>query len=145
MPLTDTDYIKKLIDYTDSNMIRLRIVPDFRGFPFKRVNIDFYHDNPIISFRPEPLTDMINRCIKRLFDMFFSLFVIILVLSWLYPIIAFLIKISSKGPILFKQTRSGLDNTEFLCLKFRSMRVNSESDKKQATKNDSRKTKGTNT
>lgn len=141
MPLADTDNIKKFINYTDRNMIRFRIVPDFRGFPFKRVNIDFYHDNPIISFRKEPLIDIMNRLIKRLFDIIFALFIIVFVLSWLYPIIAFLIKISSKGPILFKQVRSGLDNAEFLCFKFRSMKINTEQDSKQATHDDIRTTK----
>ena len=75
---------------------------------------------------------------KRLFDILFSFSTIIFVLSWLYPLIGFLIKVSSRGPILFKQKRSGLDNKEFWCYKFRSMRQNSNSDLKQASKNDSR-------
>ncbi len=141
MPLTYTSKIKDIIEFCDSKMIRLRIVPDFRGFLFKRVNIDFFDDVPVITLREEPLTDFMNRVIKRLFDILFSFFVIILILSWLYPIIAILIKISSKGPVFFKQSRSGVDNEEFMCYKFRSMSFSEDADSKQATKGDSRITK----
>ncbi len=141
MPLTYTNKIKKLITLCDQNMIRFKIVPDFRGFIFKRVNIDFFDDVPVITFREEPLTDFVNRVIKRLFDIVFSLFVIVFILSWLYIVIAILIKISSKGPILFKQVRSGLDNQEFMCYKFRSMAINNSSEIKQASKGDERITK----
>ena len=75
-----------------------------------------------------------------MFDLCFSFLVIIFILSWLYPIIATLIKLSSKGPVLFKQLRSGVNNEEFLCYKFRSMTLSSNADTKQATKGDSRVT-----
>ena len=61
LPLTYTKKIKDLIDFCDKYMIRLRIVPDFRGFIFKRVNIDFFDDVPVITLREEPLTDFVNR------------------------------------------------------------------------------------
>tara|TARA_B100001142_G_scaffold329896_1_gene394967 strand:+ start:951 stop:2258 length:1308 start_codon:yes stop_codon:yes gene_type:complete len=141
MPLTYTKKIKDLIDFCDKYMIRLKIVPDFRGFIFKRVNIDFFDDVPVVTLREEPLTDFVNRFLKRMFDLFFSSVVIIFLLSWLYPLIAILIKLSSKGPILFKQLRSGVNNEEFLCYKFRSMTLSSDSDSKQATQNDARVTK----
>jgi lipopolysaccharide/colanic/teichoic acid biosynthesis glycosyltransferase len=67
--------------------------------------------------------------------------VIVLVLSWLIPIVSLLIKLESKGPVFFKQLRSGRDNNSFLCLKFRSMHTNSLSDIIQATKGDERITK----
>ena len=139
--LTNTEEIKDLVDFSDQNLIRFKVIPDFSGFPLRRVNIDFFDNVPVLSFRKEPLKDNINRLLKRLFDILFSSLVILLILSWLYPLLAFLIKISSKGPILFKQKRSGLDNNEFMCLKFRSMKQNSDADSKQATKNDNRVTK----
>ena len=138
LPLTYTKKIKRLVDFCDQHMIRLKIVPDFRGFLFKRVNIDFFDDVPVITLRAEPLTDFVNIFIKRTFDIFFSLAIILLVLSWMYPIIAILIKISSKGPVIFKQARSGLDNKEFLCYKFRSMSQNKNSDTMQASRGDVR-------
>ena len=138
MPLTNTRKIKDFIDFCDKKMIRFKVVPDFRGFLFKRVNIDFFDDVPVITIREEPLTDFINRVVKRLFDILFSLFVIIFILSWLFPLLAFLIKITSKGPILFKQKRTGIDNKDFFCYKFRSMALNKAADNMQATKNDMR-------
>ena len=81
---------------------------------------------------------MSNRFKKRVFDLIFSSLVIIFVLSWLYPILAVLIKIQSKGPVLFKQQRSGINDQPFWCYKFRSMRMNDDSHKKQATKGDPR-------
>ena len=114
MPLTYTQKIKSLVDFCDQNMIRFKIVPDFRGFLFKRVNIDFYDDVPVVTLRAEPLTDITNRFFKRVFDILFSALVIVFVLTWLYPIIAILVKITSKGPVLFKQARSGAGNMEFM-------------------------------
>jgi Undecaprenyl-phosphate glucose phosphotransferase len=141
MPLTYTKKIKDLVNFCDKYMIRFKVVPDFRGFLFKRVNIDFFDDVPVITLREEPLRDFVNRFLKRMFDLIFSISVIVFVLSWLYPIIAILIKLSSKGPILFEQLRSGVNNEEFICYKFRSMRISSDSDYKQATHGDSRITK----
>ncbi|RZK32369.1 MAG: undecaprenyl-phosphate glucose phosphotransferase, partial [Hymenobacter sp.] len=78
---------------------------------------------------------------KRLFDMAFALLVTVALLSWLVPVIALLIKLESKGPVFFKQLRTGKDNKAFYCFKFRSMRVNADSDTKQASRGDARVTK----
>lgn len=83
----------------------------------------------------------LNHFNKRLFDITFSLFVIIFLLSWLIPLLAILIKISSKGPVLFIQKRIGLDGRTFNCLKFRTMVVNSQANQQQARNNDPRITR----
>src|SRR3546814_2650362 len=88
---------------------------------------------PVISVRQEPVYDVEGRFKKRLFDVLFSLLAVVFVLSWLYPLVALLIKLESPGPVLFKQQRTGRDNKPFWCYKFRSMRVNHDSDSKQAT------------
>jgi len=93
------------------------------------------------SINSYPLEKKMNLAFKRFFDIIVSLFILIFVLSWLIPIIAILIKLESKGPVFFKQLRSGLDNKPFWCYKFRSMVVNNESDERQATTNDKRLTK----
>ncbi|MBS1529352.1 MAG: sugar transferase [Bacteroidetes bacterium] len=80
------------------------------------------------------------RIFKRSFDILFSLFIIIFFFSWLCPILAILIKIESPGPVFFVQRRTGRHNTTFKCYKFRSMYVNSESDSRQASRNDGRVT-----
>lgn len=87
------------------------------------------------------LTDPSQLVLKRGLDIVFSLLFVIFVCSWLFPLIALLIKFSSKGPVLFKQLRHGRNNVPFYCFKFRTMRVNNESDTKQATRNDPRITK----
>ena len=139
--IDDSVTLSKMMLFCDDNMIRLRIVPDFNSFKQRKIKIDFLGDSPVITLREEPLQYELNRIIKRIFDILFSLLVIILIMTWLVPIIGLLIKLSSKGPIFFKQTRSGLNNKEFTCLKFRSMTLNKMSDLKQATKNDPRTTK----
>jgi putative colanic acid biosynthesis UDP-glucose lipid carrier transferase len=78
---------------------------------------------------------------KRLFDMAFALLVAATLLSWLVPIVAVLIKLESKGPVFFKQLRTGKDGKAFYCFKFRSMRVNADSDTKQASRGDARVTR----
>ena len=75
---------------------------------------------------------------KRAMDIFLSSVFLLTVMSWLYPIVALLIKISSKGPVLFVQKRTGHKGVEFDCFKFRTMYVNDEADTKQATANDKR-------
>jgi undecaprenyl-phosphate galactose phosphotransferase/putative colanic acid biosynthesis UDP-glucose lipid carrier transferase len=91
--------------------------------------------------RREPLENSLNRIIKKIFDMCFSFLVIALLFPWLFPILMLIIKIESPGPVFFKQERSGRDNKPFSCLKFRSMRVNEGSHKKQAEKGDKRVTR----
>ena len=78
---------------------------------------------------------------KRAFDLIFATLVVLFLLSWLLPLIALLIRLESKGPILFKQLRTGKNGKPFYCLKFRSMRISADAHLKQATKGDSRITK----
>jgi len=85
-----------------------------------------------------PQEERYNRYIKRTFDLIFSCFVLFFILSWLYPLLAILIKLDSRGPVIFKQHRSGRDNKSFWCYKFRSMRVNSDCHHRQASRNDDR-------
>jgi lipopolysaccharide/colanic/teichoic acid biosynthesis glycosyltransferase len=75
---------------------------------------------------------------KRIFDIVISFSIIVCVLSWLYPLIALLIKLTSRGPVLFIQERTGYLGLEFDCYKFRTMYVNSEAHTTQATAKDPR-------
>jgi putative colanic acid biosynthesis UDP-glucose lipid carrier transferase len=96
---------------------------------------------PILKKYNEPLARLRNQTVKRTFDFIISGFVLLFILSWLVPLVGLLIKLESKGPVFFKQERSGRNNNSFVCLKFRSMRMNDQSDVMQATKNDMRITK----
>ena len=133
--------IYNLMYQAEKECIRFKIVPNLSVFITREVHIDYFGDLPILSLRSEPLDDVGNRIKKRALDIFISFFVIVLVLSWLIPIIGFLIFLESKGPIFFKQLRTGKDKKSFYCLKFRSMKVNTDADLKQATQNDMRVTK----
>lgn len=82
-----------------------------------------------------------NLSIKRLIDLSGAFSFMLLCGWWLFPIVAILIKLDSKGPVFFRQKREGVNNTTFHCYKFRSMIVNDEADLKQATKNDPRVTR----
>jgi putative colanic acid biosynthesis UDP-glucose lipid carrier transferase len=75
---------------------------------------------------------------KRCFDITFSLFVIVFILSWLLPILAVLIKLSSKGPVFFIQKRVGVFGNTFNCFKLRTMVVNEQANTAQAYENDPR-------
>lgn len=76
--------------------------------------------------------------VKRIMDITLSSVFIIFVMSWLTPIIALLIKLTSKGPVFFIQKRTGLMGAEFNCFKFRTMFINDEADVKQVAINDKR-------
>lgn len=140
--INDIDIINKLIQICEQHMVRIKFIPDFQLYTkSSRVEISFYENTPVLMSRREPLENSLNRIIKKIFDMCFSFLVIALLFPWLFPILMLIIKIESPGPVFFKQERSGRDNKPFSCLKFRSMRVNEGSHKKQAEKGDKRVTR----
>jgi len=141
LPATQAIKVEELMIEADKNLIRFKYVPEYYDFAKRPTYIENFGHIPVISVRPEPLENMLNRFLKRMFDVLFSLFIILFIFSWLFPILAILIKLGSKGPVFFVQIRSGKDNKPFKCYKFRSMKVNSESNKTQATRGDSRVTK----
>jgi Undecaprenyl-phosphate glucose phosphotransferase len=141
LPVTDSHKIERLMVDADKHLIRFKIIPEYYITHKKSMFVQNFDHIPVIAVRPEPLESMLNRMVKRLFDFCFSLFVIVGILSWLYPILAIIIKLQSKGPVLFTQLRSGRDNLPFKCYKFRSMRVNTEANSAQATRDDKRITK----
>lgn len=139
------DYIKTIQQLTalcERNMVRIKFIPDFQQYTHSRkVEITFYENTPVLMLRKEPLEGTLNRLFKKTADLCFSLGVIVLIFPWLFPILIILIKLDSTGPIFFRQKRSGRDNKEFWCLKFRTMRVNAAADEVQATLGDKRVTK----
>jgi putative colanic acid biosynthesis UDP-glucose lipid carrier transferase len=141
LPVSDYKTIEKLMLDADKNLIRFKYVPEYFDYAKKPTIVQSFGHIPVISVRMEPLENLLNRSIKRGFDIGFSLFVIIFIFSWLFPILFVLIKLESKGPVFFTQLRSGRDNNAFNCYKLRSMYVNNDADHKQATRNDNRITK----
>ncbi len=141
----DKESLQQILNYTESKAIRTKIIPNYHNFPQKRFHLSVFGDYPLIAMRGEPLQDWQWRALKRAFDIVFSFLVITLIFSWLFPIIALLIKLDSKGPVFFIQERWGENGKMFRCFKFRSMKATSEKPEhgkyQQATKNDPRVTK----
>ena len=132
------DVIKKLSRYCDYKVVRFFYVPisvESIGLNLKRELMD---DIEVYTTYEIPLQNMGNRILKRTFDIVFSLFFLIPT-ALMFPFIWLIIKIQSPGPIFFKQARTGIDGKTFMMLKFRSMHVNADADKVQATKDDPRK------
>jgi len=87
------------------------------------------------------LLDSSQITAKRIFEIFSVSLFLIFIASWLFPIIALLIKMESNGPVFYKQLRHGQNNVPFYCLKFRSMKFEAQSHFKQASKGDARVTR----
>jgi undecaprenyl-phosphate galactose phosphotransferase/putative colanic acid biosynthesis UDP-glucose lipid carrier transferase len=141
--IDDIMVINQLTELCEHYMVRIKFIPDFQLYTKSRkVEIDFYENLPVLVFRREPLEVTLNRLVKKIFDVVFSLCVIVFIFPWLFPILFILIKLDSPGPIFFMQERSGRDNKAFWCIKFRTMRTDKRFDaSQQATVGDSRITK----
>ncbi|WP_185153905.1 undecaprenyl-phosphate glucose phosphotransferase [Dysgonomonas sp. ZJ279] len=133
--------ILELISFCEKNMIRFFLVPEFYKYIKRRFALHSLETIPILSLRYEPLQHKSNQFIKRTFDLVFSILILVLVFPWIYLIFGSIIKISSPGPIFFKQKRTGIKGKEFYCYKFRSMRLNAAANSISATKEDPRITK----
>ncbi|MEQ8323708.1 MAG: exopolysaccharide biosynthesis polyprenyl glycosylphosphotransferase [Vicingaceae bacterium] len=121
VPVTDNTITGRLVDFGEENLITVKLLTDFREFSFKRMELERYGDFPVINLTSSPLDDGVNKLVKRAFDLAISLFVLVFILSWLTPILALLIKLDSKGKVFFRQERTGIRNTAFICYKFRTM------------------------
>lgn len=133
--------IADIVDFADNNLKILKFIPDSKEIYSKKLRYEYYDYIPVLTLRNIPLEDSANMIIKRTFDIVFSSFVIVFILSWLTPIIAVLIKLESRGPVFFKQSRNGFNYKEFDCYKFRSMTPNKVANSHQATRGDQRVTK----
>lgn len=141
LPGTQDQKMLRMLNFAEKNMIRFYIVPEFYRIVKKSLLMEMMDSVPLLTIRREPLQSAHNRALKRAFDIVFSLAVLLTIYPLMYIIFGILIKLSSPGPILFKQKRTGIYGEEFYCYKFRTMRINAEADTLQAEKNDPRKTK----
>ena len=132
--------LNQIIELSDASFVKVKLLPHFKTDFLKSYALKLIDNINIIDVNYLPLDHAFNRFLKRSFDVLFSLIMLLFVLSWLYPIIALIIFLESRGPILFKQYRNGKNNEVFRCLKFRTMYLNEEADQKWATKNDHRVT-----
>lgn len=128
----------QIVHYADTHLMKVKLLPEIKLDVLKSLVLQRYENISVIDLNHLPLDNIFNQIAKRVFDIVFSSFVIIFLLSWIYPVVGFMIKKGSKGPVLFRQKRHGINNEVFYCYKFRTMSVNVDADTKWATKDDYR-------
>ena len=126
VPREDHRYAEQALITLSSRMVDVKIVPDYLQFVTLRSSVEDFDGTPIIDLSVRPLWGP-KAILKRGFDFVFSL-VGILVLSPLILFIACLVKLTSSGPVFFRQERIGYDGKRFQIIKFRSMYMNNEED-----------------
>ena len=139
VPLEHTHLIPMIIEDIGDSLVDVKIVPDLYRFISLGGAIEEFEGLPMISVRTSPM-EGVGIFVKRFLDIVFSLIAIIL-LSPIMLLVALLVKLTSRGPVLYKQERVSLDGTKFNILKFRTMRTDAEeSGPGWTTKGDSRVT-----
>lgn len=141
LPLENTFSPKTEVEIfrlAEANKVHISLIPNISQTDLFSYDLGYVETQPVLNQIKYPLDYYSNYLFKRLFDIIFSLLVMVGICSWLFPIIAIVIKLSSKGPIFFIQKRYGFHEEVFNCLKFRTMVVNDESTTKTTSQNDSR-------
>ncbi|MBQ9576482.1 MAG: undecaprenyl-phosphate glucose phosphotransferase [Muribaculaceae bacterium] len=138
--IEDNQNVSRMIRIADNNAVDFYYVPQFGRTVTRQFELQSVGDVPILAVHPYPLKNPINLVIKRAFDLLVSSVALILSPLVIIPV-AIGIKLSSPGPIFFVQKRTGYRGQAFNCYKFRTMRLNDDSDTRQATKGDPRVTR----
>lgn len=137
-PATKTDYVNRLVSTCEANMVRFKYVPGMEGYPKRKMAISQLGNVNVISLHEEPLNTPLAKLVKRAGDVVFSGLFLVTLFPVIWVVCAIGIKLSSPGPVFFKQRRTGYEGKEFWCYKFRSMHASADADTKQAVKGDSR-------
>ncbi|MDO8997126.1 MAG: undecaprenyl-phosphate glucose phosphotransferase [Sediminibacterium sp.] len=146
LPNHENAQIQDCIEVCDYLKVKARILPDMQQYSTSAIQVNNIGQLSVMNIRALPLDKLENKILKQAFDIFFALLFFVFIGSWLMPLIALAIKLSSKGPIIFKQERWGLNNEKIICYKFRTMMAESEDigpngEYNQATLNDPRITR----
>lgn len=131
----------KLTKYAEEKKLQLRLLPRNKAIYSKDFILEYFGTIPILKPKPLPFEKIETHFLKRILDIIISIFVCLFILSWLLPILWLVISMDSKGPLFFKQKREGINGSQFLCYKLRSMKINNDADKISASKYDDRITK----
>lgn len=119
-----TNVLTDIVDIAEEYGCRVRIVQEKEDFYSRQLGLHQFGPFRVLSVREEPLSNPPAKLFKRIFDVVFSMLVLLLLYWWIHVIVCILIKFSSKGPIFFKQKRVGRGGKEFYCIKFRTMSLN---------------------
>ncbi|GEM_PF-136863 len=133
--------IDQFILYCQKNHLDFFLIPNSRYGDVSKLEIKYLDTLPVLKVRMFPLDLAYNQVMKNLLDKTFSLLFCILFLSWLFPILSLLILLDSRGAVIFKQKRNGLNGKVFNCYKFRTMRTTSTNSVIETKRNDDRITR----
>ncbi|MDC8105799.1 exopolysaccharide biosynthesis polyprenyl glycosylphosphotransferase [Chryseobacterium sp. PTM-20240506] len=122
----------------EASKVHISLIPNISQTDLFAYDLGYVETQPVLNQAKYPLDYYSNYLLKRLFDIVFSLVVMIGICLWLFPIIAIFIKLTSKGPVFFIQKRYGFHEEVFSCIKFRTMVVNDESTTRTTSENDAR-------
>ena len=138
---TDQELKNKILREAELSKVKVSLVPNILLSNYFQYDFEYIDTQPVLNQAKLPLDNYTNTFLKRLIDIFLSIFVLAFIGIWLFPIIALLIKLESKGNVFFKQKRYGYHDEVFECIKFRTMVENEESSTKTTSKDDYRITK----
>jgi len=133
--------VNQIVKYANNNHCNIKFIPNTKNLFAKRLKTDYYDYLPVLSIQEIELNNEFNKFIKRGFDILFSLFVIVFILSWLSIILYILIKLGSNGPLFYKHKRNGINYNEFNCYKYRTLKTKNEIKRTYVKQNDDRVTK----
>jgi putative colanic acid biosynthesis UDP-glucose lipid carrier transferase len=146
LPSNESNEIRYCVDICDQLNIRVRLMPALFDLTTKSEEIDNLGVLSVINLNELPLDKWENKLFKHIFDKAFALLFFIIIGWWLFPIIALLVKLDSRGPVFYKQERWGVNNTPIMCFKFRTMQSQNgykgknNEDFEQTSRNDPRVT-----
>lgn len=132
---------QEIFRLAELHKVRISLIPSIVKNNFFQYDLGYIEMQPILVRSKFPLDYLTNIILKRTFDILFAIVVLVLICTWLFPLIAILIMIDSKGPVFFIQKRYGFHDEVFRCIKFRTMYINNSSTLKTTQKNDRRITR----
>lgn len=134
----ESSLVKKIIQTCDQYKRKVRLIPDLEKYTNTNIEVANLGIMPVLNYKKLPLDRWESRLIKRVFDLSFSVMYFVFIGSWLMPLIALGVKLSSKGPVFFKQVRWGIANEQIVCYKFRTMGISSADLDEQGNYNQAR-------
>lgn len=125
LPIEDSHCLPQVLSSIGDSLVDVRVIPDLQGFSTLGNSIEDFEGLPVISLRTSPL-EGVNRISKRALDIVVATLAL-MVLAPLMIVISIIIKLSSRGPLLYSQERVSLDGSPFKIYKFRTMTADAES------------------
>lgn len=142
LPLDEYSKLERIVEKCEKSGVHTQFIPDYNRVIPSRPIMEDVEGLPVINIRNVPLTATENRFVKRTMDIVGSILMLI-IFSPIFLAAAIAVRVSSKGPVIYRQERVGLHNTKFIMYKFRTMELQKESEEKKGwtTQNDPRVTK----